>query len=634
MAIRVLSPHLVNQIAAGEVVERPASVAKELIENAIDAGSTRIVVEIEEGGLELVQVSDDGAGIAEEELPLALAPHATSKISSTTDLESIATMGFRGEALASIASVSRLRIISRQGNVPSAALIESDGGKRSAVRPAAAPPGTTVSVRNLFFNTPARRKFLKTPRAEGDRIAEVVESLAMAHPRIAFTFRMDGRVVLDLPAGDDRRRRVTGVLGPRVAPDLFEISDETGAPALAIWGLVGHPRLARTGARQVRIFLNGRMITDRAVLHALREAYRGLIEPARTPVAALFLQIDPTQVDVNVHPAKSEVRFRHSGAVHTLVQRTVLRRLREADLVPAFDLARTGAASSMSPATLEPPAWARVGGAPWSDPQPSSAPGPAPSWRDGDGHGGRGGGGTPAGGRLIPATTSWEGFDLASARAAMAQPSLSADRAAPEHDTPLPTFRPVSDALQVHERYVVTQDDQGLVIIDQHALHERYMFERLKERIDRGNLESQRLLVPATLEVGAGAAEQLESLAPLLTRIGIDASPIGPRTVAIHAFPSLLFERGVEPASFLQALLDRADADDFPADLEAALAEVLDMMACKAAIKSGDRLTAHELAELLALRERIERSTNCPHGRPTSLRLTLADLDRQFGRSS
>ncbi|MCA9286636.1 MAG: DNA mismatch repair endonuclease MutL [Phycisphaerales bacterium] len=609
MPIRVLSPLLVNQIAAGEVVERPASVVKELVENAVDAGAGRIEVSIENGGLDLIQVADDGTGIRADELALAVASHATSKIADPGDLEAISTMGFRGEALASIASVSRLRLLSRPHDVPEGAQIEVEGGTLRPVRPASAAPGTTVLVRTLFFNTPARRKFLRSARAEAGRVSEVVEAIAMAHPAVGFRLEVDGRATIDLPAGQDRRARVVEILGRGLEPELLEIGDETGGEVLAMWGLVGLPRIAKATSKHVRLFLNGRFVTDRTVLHALRESYRGLVEPHRSPVAALFLRVDPHDVDVNVHPAKSEVRFRNPSMIHGLVHRTVLRRLRQADLVPELDLARMGGA------TPDP----KLGGASLGAPSQRSEGHAGPSWTWS--------GSSAARGPTAPA--SWSGFDLDAAREVMAGSAPTG----PASAEALPTIRFAPEVMQVQRRYLVTQDEHGIVVIDQHALHERVMFERLRERIERGPLESQRLLVPATAEVDAGASEAIDALEPLLMRLGIEATPLGPRTVAVHAFPSLLFERGVEPAPFVQELLTRAADEGLPHEPEAALAEVLDMMACKAAIKSGDRLSESELAELLALRETVERATNCPHGRPTSLRLTVRDLDRQFGRS-
>ncbi|MCI0676890.1 MAG: DNA mismatch repair endonuclease MutL, partial [Phycisphaerales bacterium] len=340
MPIRRLPPLLVNQIAAGEVIERPASVVKELVENSIDAGARRIDVAIEQGGRELIRVVDNGCGIAEAELALAVAPHATSKISSSEDLEAIATLGFRGEALASIASVSRLSIVSRTAEQSSAGLIESEGDQVKAVRPAAGPVGTTVTVRNLFFNTPARRKFLRAEMTETGRVMDVVENLALAHPQIAWTLQIDGKERLELPAAESVGDRILAVLGQELAEELLEL--DFSEHEIALRGMIGKPAIARGTAKHQRVFLNGRIINDRSINHAIKEAYRGLIDPTRSPTVALFMEVDPAQVDVNVHPTKAEVRFRNQAMVHGAVLRALRERLRKADLMPAVEMGGSG----------------------------------------------------------------------------------------------------------------------------------------------------------------------------------------------------------------------------------------------------------------------------------------------------
>ncbi len=615
MPIRTLPPLLVNQIAAGEVIERPASVVKELVENAVDADATRISVEIEQGGKELVRVSDDGRGVPEDELMLALAPHATSKIAAAGDLDMIATMGFRGEALASIASVSRISFRSRPAGSPGAAVVEGEGDRLEGPRPAAGPPGTTVIVRNLFFNTPARRKFLRTDQTETGRIVEVLESIALAHPAIGFTLVADGRTRLDLPPAQTPRHRVLAVLGAELEPELLEVTGHEAAPGrVGVWGLAGTPGLARATSRHQRTFINGRPIVDRALHHAIKEAYRGLIEPTRSPTIALFLRIDPAEVDVNVHPAKAEVRFRHQRAVHGVVLAAVRAALRAADLTPAFDVA----------------------------PETSSVLPPFPAARADGTAAGR-----PRAAAVIDyfrgLDTRQKGFVYSEMKEALAReaPELLEEAVAgggPDaRSAPVvPAVRTVQDALQVHRSYIVTQDEDGMLIIDQHALHERVMFEKLRERIDVGALEAQRLLMPAVLDADPARLEALATLGPILARLGIEAEPMGPGAIGVHAFTSLLFARKVDPVEFMSELLDRAAGGDrregLPADPEAALHEVLDMMACKAAIKAGDRLEPREIEELLECRATVERSSNCPHGRPTTLRLSLRELEKRFGR--
>ncbi len=642
MPIRPLDNLLVNQIAAGEVIERPASVVKELLENAIDAGARRITIELEQGGIERVTIADDGCGIAADELALALAPHATSKISKAEDLDAIATLGFRGEALASIASVARVSIRSRTADSASANLIEAAGADVQPVRPAAGPVGTTVTVRTLFFNTPARRKFLRTLATEFGHCHQVVRTIAMSHPGIGFLLRHDGREVLDLPAEDEPRRRAIELIGKELADQLIDVTlDAAESGGLSLWGLVGTPAIARNNTKMQHVFLNGRAIRDRSIQHALREAYRGLLEPGKQPTIVLFLEMDPTLVDVNVHPAKAEVRFRDQALVHGAVHRSVREALAASDLTPAsFAGAGAwpgGAAAASAEGDLRVFRFEQDG-APTAGPGGSHAREEGARAQAGGAWEGAGSAGA-AGGlrdfvdhfkRLDP---KQKGFVYREVAAAM-QESGAADveDGAARESAALPTPRRVERMLQVHDSFIVTQDEQGLIIIDQHALHERIMFEMLQERIGKGNLESQRLLMPETIDAAPAQATLLDELQPLLTRIGIEAEQIGPRSLAVHAFPSFLFERKVEVGPFLREILDRAEEEDFAPSDEAALHEVLDMMACKAAVKAGDRLQPQEIEELLRQREVYSRSSNCPHGRPTTIRITLADLERQFGR--
>ncbi len=594
MPIRLLPRQLVDQIAAGEVVERPASVVKELVENALDAGAARIEVDVEGGGADRIAVTDDGSGIAEAELPLAVASHATSKIATSDDLAAIVTMGFRGEALASVASVSRLSITSRPRGAVAAARIAVEGGEAGPVAPAAGPPGTRVEVRQLFWNVPARRKFLRSAATELGRIEEVLESIALCRPGVAFRLVSEGKVRVDLPAAEDPARRVRAVLGD-AADALLEVQADLdlGGSPLAVWGLVGRPELARASARALRFALNGRAVLDRTLTHAVREAFRGLVEPGRTPLGFVAIELDPSTVDVNVHPAKTEVRFRQQQAVHGAVMRCVRSALRAADLVPAFELGG-----------------GRVAGPAAGDARPF-APG-APHAQ-----------GAPA--------PSFETFAAWAAATAVAPPVVEVAPAGLE--PMLHGNRAARRVMQVHGSYLVVEDREGILVVDQHALHERAMFEELHARIAQSPLESQRMLVPVAVEVDARAAECAEEAAPLLSRLGIELVAAGPRSVLVQSYPTFLLGRGVEPGEFVPALLARL-ADEGRADVEAALSEVLDMMACKAAVKAGDRLSGTELEALLDARERLERASNCPHGRPTSLRISLRDLERSFGRSA
>ena len=625
MPIRQLPQTLVSQIAAGEVVERPASVVKELLENAFDAGATRVEIDLEGGGRDLVRIRDDGGGIAREELPLALAPHATSKISRFEDLDTIATMGFRGEALASIASVSRLRMTSRVAGSDEAWVIEHEDDQESEPTPSSAPLGTSIEVRTLFYNTPARRRFLKSERAETSRVSEVVRVLGLSRPGVAIQLRSDGRTIVDFPAEDDPARRVAAVIGAGPDDRLLEVRGEAGDEAdpsslVSVWGLVGRPEDARPTSRQQRFVLNGRVIADRSLSHAVREAFRGLIEPSKHPVAALFMEMDPRRVDVNVHPAKTEVRFRESRPLFSLIKRSIEEALSKADLMPSIDLGGMAPSIETSASSL---------------PSRNDMPGgslPA----SGSGGGGRSGGGGGFTAGSVPRQANLGGnwskdFDLAETRSQLEQPTESVMSSA---STPLPRMLGAEEVLQVHNSFLITQDEEGLVVIDQHALHERVMYEKLKARMADGPLESQRLAVPAPLTLESVAVAVIEEIRPLLLELGIDIEASGPRSASVYAFPTLLFERKVDPVEFMEGLLERAASGEFGVqDREAALSEVLDMMSCKAAVKAGDRLTPKEIAELLELRRSIDRSTNCPHGRPTHLRIPIADLERRFGRS-
>lgn len=614
MTIRRLPPALVNQIAAGEVVERPASVVKELLENAFDAGATRVDVEIEGGGRDLIRVADDGSGMPPEDLPLAIESHATSKVAEAADLEAIATMGFRGEALASIAAVSRFAIESRTREAEEAWRLEVVETVPDEPRPIAGPVGTRVEVRHLFQSIPARRRFLKSESAETARIAEIVRLLALTRPGVGFRLVSNGRTLVDLPATDDPMRRMLGVLGQELDGRLLQVHGEIGDAAddtlVSCWGVVGVPETARPTSKQQRFILNGRAIADRSLSHALKEGFRGLVDPGRHPIGVIHLEMSPARVDVNVHPAKTEVRFRDARPLHGLVRRAVRAALVEADLarempLPAEDAAATGVAPGrpVAPIAISPTAS-----------------------RD---HGR--GSNASTGGRSVGGRADVEAW-----RRSVADTPLPEPRPLPASGVEvLPTLVGADAVLQVHQSFLVTQDEHGIVIIDQHALHERVMFETLQTRMSQGPLESQRQLVPIVIDADPDEVAAVEALAPLLERLGIDATPAGPRSVAIHAFPSLLITRRVDPGPFVSELLERAAAGELDrGDEEAALAEVLDMMSCKAAVKAGDRLRETEVAELLSMRDRIDRGASCPHGRPTHLRIPIAELERRFGRSS
>jgi len=573
VTIRKLSPILINQIAAGEVVDRPASVVKELIENALDAGSTRIEIQLEHGGKDLIRVSDNGCGIAPDELLLAVASHATSKISDEADLAAIASLGFRGEAIASVGSVSHLSITSRREEDEVAMHIVVDGGEATQPKPIAASVGTTVEVRRLFYNTPARRKFLKSDGAETTRVRDVVQRLAASHHQTGFTLRSSDRTVLTYTPCS-ATERLLDIFGSELAGEMLELTGEI--EGVRLWGLAGKPEVARPTSRYLRVHVNGRSISDSSMTHAIKEAYRGLIEPNRWPTAAIFIEMDPALVDVNVHPQKNEVRLRDRDLVWRLVNKTVSSRFVEEEFVPLYNSKE----SFQHRSTAQ---------------QQSFGTGLSSS------------------------------FPVDESRQAVAGIELT-------HATPMPTILASDDVLQVHKCFLVMQDEQGLLIIDQHALHERVMFEELKERMAEGNLESQQLLIPESFPADSAWLDAIETHEALFTKLGIDISPSGPASISVYALPSLLVSRNVDGTEFICDLLDKLGSNRLPATEEEALSEILDMMSCKAAIKAGDHLTQQELKDLLSRRREIERSSNCPHGRPTTMRLSIEELEQRFGR--
>jgi len=670
-SIRVLDPALVNKIAAGEVIERPASIVKELMENALDAGASRIDVTLEEGGAKLVSVSDDGCGIAADELALAVTAHATSKITSVEDLFDIHTMGFRGEALASIAAVSRVRIVSRTADQIEAAKIDAADGVVGPVEPCAAAPGTTIEVHNLFFNLPARRKYLRTQSAELGHVTEQIARVALARPDVTISQSHGGRLVRRLPGTGDRRARIADFYGPELAECLIPFARQE--PDLRIEGLFAPPAASKANSRWQYVFLNGRYIRDRELTgFVFREAFRGLIEPSRYPVVFLFLTADPHSFDVNVHPTKIEVRWRDAGRVKSQVLAVLREVILSRDLTPAL---HAGPATPFDPAAAQANVYALADqlrafrpGEAGDVPSPggfASSPlsVPQPALRDGLGHpppfalhshtpsqtprfeAFAGGppprspahpmnrvaltevyrppdeAGQAASGAAAPRTASSDG----------GQASRTLEPDSTEQDAPsvVPLTLP-GRAIQIHNTYLVCETPEGMLIIDQHALHERILYEELRERITGGALEAQRLLLPETFDVSPTQLAALDGGAEVFRQLGLEVEPFGPRSVVVRAAPSLLGDANVR--EFVQDLLDRLAESDRH-NSEGLIHKVLDMMACKAAVKAGDRLTPEAIEALLARRHLIDRSSNCPHGRPTTLRLTVRDLERQFKRA-
>lgn len=610
--INVLPKHLVNKIAAGEVIERPASVLKELVENAVDAGATRIDVTVEDGGRKAIVVSDNGCGMSEGDLALAFAAHATSKITVEDDLEAIMTMGFRGEALASIASIAHAHIRSRRNEDDAGHEIEATGETVSEVKPCAAAVGTTISIRNLFFNTPARRKFMRTRNTEYGHMVEQLTRLALPHPQVAFSLTHDGRETMSLPATESTISRVRDIFTADMAESLLPITRRGGNVDVA--GFVAPPSAARGSGKWQYFFLNGRYIRDRVLAHALREAYRGLVDPNRYPVAFVFLQVKPADVDVNVHPTKIEVRFRDSQAVHGELLAALKETLNKSNLTPRASFESTAdpfgePAKSADTADKARQDSLRQAMADFFKSTPPSQPrfafpdAPPKAARN-----------------TTPATTVEE---ISSA------PAMS-----PKVPATVPVASPTElrPAIQINNTYIVSADDDGLIIIDQHALHERILYNDMRRRLTDGPLTGQQMLIPETLTVTVAEAAAVEEHAGIFARLGLEVAQFGPETLAVQKFPILLAQRGAAPGLFLRECIDKLTEDE-TADGERLIEDLLEMLACKAAIKAGDPLTGDEINELMARGDETEKASSCPHGRPTTLRLSTKDLEKQFKRT-
>jgi DNA mismatch repair protein MutL len=693
--IKTLPPTLVNKIAAGEVIERPASVVKELVENALDAGATRIDIALEDGGTRLIRVTDNGQGIGRDDLPLAVAAHATSKIHADDDLFNIRSLGFRGEALASIAAVSHLRICSRPAGQLEAYALTTTDGDATPPKPCAAPVGTTVEVRNIFYNVPARRKFLRRPNTELSHTTEQLARLALAHPHIAFTLAHNGRTTRHLPkletrekrpetrnqeldnadkktvSGDDslsmvssfqspvsssldsRRARIGAFYGTELAECLIPVDRQERA--VRIEALIAPPDQSRASTKWQYLFLNGRFITDRRIGYAVRESFRGLIEHDRFPVTFIFLTTDPDQFDVNVHPTKIEVRWRDAG----LIQSQVLAVLRETllghNLTPRLHAPAESGDATTPADTLHQrrarqavadylksvdPTQARIEFRPPRFPTHGLRPSIAstfgapvleepPGRRAGLSQVGFAAGGQPPDPVAAPEADIGADACRPGGRPDI-PPGFTESGAEGASDGRGGSDVPGSSVLQVHNTYIVAQTDEGLVIIDQHALHERILYEKFCQRILAGPLEAQRLLIPQTLEVSPQQAQAAEQHQDLLLKLGIEISTFGPNAVAVQSFPTLLPD--VDINLLLSDLLDKLAEPDSAESDESLMHAALDMMACKAAVKAGDPLSTEEMQALLAQRQITDKPSNCPHGRPTTLQLSTRDLEKQFKR--
>jgi len=610
MTIRRLPEETINRIAAGEVIERPASVVKELAENALDAGAKRIEVRIEGGGARLIQVNDDGCGMSAEDLPLALERHATSKLAPAKDgaydLLAISTMGFRGEALPSIASISRLAITSQTADLGEAWRLEVEGGTMRPIQPAAplGHSGTRIEARDLFYAVPARLKFLKTERGETMAVTDVVRQLAMAAPETAFHLVVNGRASLSLPAqtGEPeaaRKARLAAILGKEFGDNALAIDAEREGARVS--GFAAVPTYSRGSSRHQYLFVNGRPVRDKMLSGVVRAAYQDFLARDRYPVVALFLDIDAHRVDVNVHPAKSEVRFRESGNVRGLL----ISSLRHA-------LAASGHRASTTVSGFALGA-ARAEGA-------GSGPGPAP-WRGGD-----------AAWRPQPRPDYDQSLvDGFSARVEEAHAEAAPVNGAEAADSPPLTERPLGAArAQLHETYVVAQTGDGIVIVDQHAAHERLVYERMKTALDASGVTRQSLLIPEIVEMEPGDAKRLLDRAGELAELGLIIEPFGEGAIAVREAPALLGQ--IDAAGLLRDLADELADFDEALSLKERLGEVCGTMACHGSVRAGRRLTGEEMNALLREMEATPHSGQCNHGRPTYVELKLKDIERLFGR--
>jgi DNA mismatch repair protein MutL len=611
MPIRQLSESLVNRIAAGEVVERPASVVKELIENALDAGASRIEVFTDGGGRRLIRIADDGEGMTHADLALAVERHATSKLADD-DLVSIRTLGFRGEALPSIGAVARLSIATRHAGEPHAWAIDVDGGAKSEVKPAALSQGTRVEVRDLFYATPARLKFLKLDRTEAEAVREVVRRLAMSRPDVAFTLGGEERAAVSyaatLPGATGRLVRLGDVLGAEFRANAVEIAAERDGVAVA--GFAALPTLTRANALGQYLFVNGRPVRDKLLIGAVRGAYADYLPRDRHPLVALFVSLDAREVDVNVHPAKAEVRFRNAGLVRALIVQALKTALHR-ESTRAASTGGSATIDALRPAVLPQRSWdwrrspARPSGGTWS----------------GEGRGGF-------------AEAAQAAFDTGGPMADVRLDAGADWRAglAEEAEAPVELLdHPLGAArAQIHDTYIVAQTRDGLVIVDQHAAHERIVYERLKAALDHAGVARQMLLIPEIVELDEADVARLVARASELARYGLVLESFGPGAVALRETPSLLGE--IDGGGLIRDLAEHLSEWDETLPLERRLMAVASSMACHGSVRAGRRLKPEEMNALLRDMERTPNSGQCNHGRPTYVELKLADIERLFGR--
>ncbi len=631
--INKLSPRLANQIAAGEVVERPAAVVKELLENSVDAGATRLEVDIEQGGIKLIRIRDDGCGVHKDDLPLAMARHATSKIYDLDDLEGVETLGFRGEALASISSVSRLNMTSSEESSGSGWKVVTEGRDMEAqVLPAAHPQGTTVEVRDLFFNTPARRKFLRKEKTEFGHLDDVVKRLALSHFDVAFTVRHNQRVVHSLKAAKteaEEDRRVASICGPNFIQHAVRVDTEISG--LRLWGWMGLPTFSRSQADLQYFFVNGRHVRDKVVTHAVRQAYRDVLYHGRHAAYVLYFELDPKGVDVNVHPTKHEVRFRETRQVHDFLFRSLHRAI--AEVTPEDTLATDGVLAEAEGGAAQ----GQVIG----------------EFREQTALGlGQGGGQTgvlesqrAAPGYYAP-TNHTSGVapvrETMQAYGALHEGGVGSEGAAVLAERPaqegahveMPSHGDVPPlgyaVAQLHGIYILAENQDGLIVVDMHAAHERVTYERMKISWQSQSMKSQPLLVPVSMAISRGEAELAEDSSALFQRLGFEVERMGPETLLVRQIPVFLRDANVE--ALVRDVISDIKTHGSSDRVEGRVNTLLGTMACHGSVRANRKLTIPEMNGLLRDMERTERSGQCNHGRPTWTQMSMKDLDKLFLR--
>ncbi|GMG85883.1 DNA mismatch repair endonuclease MutL [Biformimicrobium ophioploci] len=630
--IKSLSPRLANQIAAGEVVERPASVIKELLENSLDAGATRLDIDVEKGGIKRIKVRDNGKGIYREDLPLALARHATSKIYELDDLEAVGTLGFRGEALASISSVARLELTSSRDDSGKGWQVTAEGRDMEAqLQPAAHPRGTSVEVRDLFFNTPARRKFLRTEKTEFGRIDETVKRLALSRFDVAIHLRHNGKGVHNLRAGEarvEKERRVAQVCGPAFMENALHIDMERSG--LRLWGWVAQPAFSRSQADLQFFYVNGRAIRDRVVTHAVRQAFADVLYHGRHPAFVLYLELDPASVDVNVHPTKHEVRFRDGRLVHDFLYSALHRAL--ADVRPG-DGSDSPAQVNQAPVSgLQAGEFAGQGSMPLAPAMPANS-----LASSGTGTGAGYGGGQPAWqqGASVPSPAAIAGLGaLHQGAAETAAREISHNPyavAQPPADGAEQEVPPLGFAIaQLHGIYILAENADGMVVVDMHAAHERIVYEQMKAALDEGGLQAQPLLVPLSIAVSQKEANVAEEQAEVFGQLGFELQRAGPESLLVRQAPSLLARGPVE--QLVRDVLADLIAQGSSNRIREHINTILGTMACHGSVRANRRLSIPEMNALLRDMEHTERSGQCNHGRPTWTQVKLADMDKWFLR--